>query len=1020
MNNPLAIDDHLKLAHNLVEMMLEIIQADNSLGGMAVAERLSRLQEVVWPKDGKYLEIKAERRVFKEVLQGLNETQRTQLFEAYARMGHLYEIAGLGARKHFFSKQRKIPGGVAVLIENMGDADEVVAKLNQPVFEVVMTMHPTNTHSLESMQAQRELIKAVESADVEKAKQAMRMVLYAPVLHEKHGEDANFTVRDETAVIVHFLNNLYDDSTAVYKEYDDALRTKFLSAYKPEELNLQLKLGSWGSAGDKDGNSNVTAEATLEAIAMHTSAIVSRYKTDMEVIGGDRLASWKEKIIKAHTELKTLLPEIEQLRKDSTEARSGGATISGQELSDRFDTLSKKLVEVRKPLDAKDFEQDVQQEYARAQDKQVLDLLRKIRLFGFDFSKIEYRETAEEYGRVAAELMPGYKSMSPEKKVQELTTLLAAQNEDPQHLLGAVKDKIIAAANVPYSEESALPIAYHTMKRMELARDFPTMIKDNVLAECGRFGDDAAHPVAEVVSQGTSNILEAQLMQRMTQEKDGRTPKLGIVPLFEEPNTMMNIDAIMRSAYENKAYQQHLELMKDEHKGKCTQQVQIAHSDNARRSGLLAARAYIHEAHKKMRALNKEMGIETQFFEGGSISDAYRNGVRAVSASVNAFDLHDFTKFTFQGGDLVNYFTAPSSTVRLLSRNIAHAATRFEKDGDGWKIRNRSEENAESIARNMRKPFQLLDEIATEALKKTLTDYERDDFDKDKMGAMLAVIDYKGENRAGARGSRATERGKALAFANVDSTKAGIIKPIDILKNLKPIDIKKVRTISFSEAWQHAGIVPSWLGSKNLGKHLLEETKKHLDEIKASKNPTIRSQFGTISEATETLTPEQVQLFYERSPTFRDAQDRSAFAIAMTDPHSIEWIDKRLDLMNTMELHPGIVANGRQYLGHMRETHMKAAQLAHESLTGVALDGSPREAMTSALDRLTDDIGRKAHYRDFLLYAKIQGTSEHDRGVIHNAGDTVVHGRFLAADDPTYGEARLQQKLSVGAAAVRG
>ena len=39
--------------------------------------------------------------------------------------------------------------------------------------------------------------------------------------------------------------------------------------------------------------------------------------------------------------------------------------------------------------------------------------------------------------------------------------------------------------------------------------------------------------------------------------------------------------------------------------------------------------------------------------------------------------------------------------------------------------------------------------------------------------------------------------------------------------------------------------------------------------------------------------------------------------------------------------------------------------------------------------------------------------SDHDRGLLHNAGDTVMHSRFLAADDPLYGAHRLVASKAV-------
>lgn len=1003
--------DPLVLVHALSDALIDSIRQDNRLGGADVAGHLSTLRDAIWPLDKKQPPESEMRDKFRQALNGFDGEKKSRLFEGYARLGHLYEIAGLAARHNYLAPLLTNPAGVNAYTEQQTDATSAVAKLNQPVFEVVMTMHPTNTHSLESMRAQRKLFKALQVDSEDNIKQAVNRLVHTPVLHQVDGHDANFTVHDETAVTVHFLDNVYEDMTATYGQFDRSLAGKFKDAYHPQDLKLKIRLGSWGSSGDKDGNNNVTAETTLEAIAMHMEAITGHYKEDLAKI--PKLVDWKVCMEQAHADIHNLLKEATDLRKDSEKVRKGTKPIDAQVLSDRFDVLSDRLSAVYRSLDEKQLINDLEAAYQDEKNPQMLDLLRKVRIFGFRFAKIEYRETAEEYARVVDALVPGYAGFFPKEKAERLTAALQ-RNEAEGQLTSQMQRIITEGATKPYDENSAMPIAYHTVKRMALARDFPEFIQDNVLAECGRL--EGEHAVADVTAQGVANILEAQYIQHMIPEKDGRRVRLGIVPLFEEPNTMMNIDTIMRAAYENPAYETHLAEMASLRDGKKTQQVQIAHSDNARRSGLLAARAYIHEAHQKLRDLNEEKHIVTQFFEGGSVSDAYRNGVRAVSASVNAFQLHDFAKFTFQGGDLVNYFNAPSSTVRLFTRNLTHAAQRFDASG---RMKVRGSERTTTFERRQvpdRRPNDYMDDIAVAALKDTLVDYERDDFQKDTMGILLAVLDYEGETRAGGRGSRAAKRGQPTALGDVALKPEGGRLPH--LASLTTVDIENVRTISFSEAWQHAGIVPSWIGSQKLAQHLLERAKEKFRVVSAS---TIRidlstpegkakarflQEFANIASQGR-LTEAQLSALYEKSPVFRDAQDRSAFALAMTNPNSLKWLTTRLERLPEDEA----IRKAKAYMAHLQETYQQAGELACASLTGRKLESDIKTSVTSALPMLEDDLRHKAAFRDFLLFAKLGGMDEHQRGVLHNAGDIVVHGRFLAADDPTYGKARADEVL---------
>ena len=77
-----------------------------------------------------------------------------------------------------------------------------------------------------------------------------------------------------------------------------------------------------------------------------------------------------------------------------------------------------------------------------------------------------------------------------------------------------------------------------------------------------------------------------------------------------------------------------------------------------------------------------------------------------------------------------------------------------------------------------------MDEIAVAALKRTYYDYVQDDFTKNAIGSLFAVLGagYDRESKVGNRGSRAAARGSG----NLQTT------------SIKPIDVDKLRTIPFS------------------------------------------------------------------------------------------------------------------------------------------------------------------------------------------------------------------------------
>ena len=986
-----------------------------------VAEKLRMLRDAMWGKVsiayGNNLKIEEplpheqREKIFADIFQNLDEKQQALLIDSYAKMGHLYEISAISARSNYFNDIKKDPrdravefGGADEFIyndeqknknpENQIKLNDWIEKLNQPVFEMTFTAHPTNVNGLESMKAQRELCIALENGDKEAVKKAVAEYQKTPLLNDG---GKNLTVRDETENTLYFLGNIYDDLDKTYSRYDKPLEAKAQKESKEENheviydktaLNLQLKLGAWGSSGDKDGNKNVTAETTLEAIALHTKTALEKYSADLEKIDTAELSDWKNTLAEKNQQIQPILEEIEKLRADAKNAMDGKASADGLNLSERFDILSKQLSEVRSGLDADKFTKDLEASYKQTGDEQSLSLLRKARVFGFNFGKIEYRETAAEYARVVEELVskqiPNYLELSSEEKERTLTRFLQdspdiAKVFADEKTLQKIAENGAGKAynneqdkNGKYVKGSALPITYHTLKRMELARDFPDMIKDNVLAECGQLpeGVKPDDDGKNVAAQGVANLLEAQFLQKAV-EKDGKRATLGIVPLFEEPDTMKHIDKIMGAAYENLAHQEQMKLLQGSDE-RPTQQVQIAHSDNARRSGLQAARAYIHEAHKKMAEVNEKYGINTQFFEGGSVSDAYRNGVRAISANVDSFGLYKFAKMTFQGGDLLNYFNHPDSTARLMYRQFSHQAEGLEKMPNGqWRA------NSPKSSQN-----EVMDSVAIEALKTMLDDYQKNDFTQDAMGSLLGVLGYKKE----VSDSNAASRGERTI---VQKATDGVVA---LFKKIASVAIDAVRTIGFSKVWQNNGIVPSWIGSGTLREELEHYANKKYQQTSIKPNPTSDEQdfediirdSGAIGEDNQVhLTPKLLQAFYKNSNTFRDAQDRAVFALALSDMNAADKIiGKKFENADRSDDSTAkVVENAGNYFERVKNTFEKAASLAYEAVTGKDFiepqtndlhqkNNEIEVQIVKALPNLNGEFERKKNYSDFIMYLR--------------------------------------------------
>lgn len=1154
----LTSNEQLPIAVALTNMLIDAVDDP------AVAEQLKTLREVVWSNTPVSQEDKNI--AFVKALEVLSPEQKTELFESYQRMGELYELAGLTARDNYLNAMpgtpEAIPGGVKEFIKGKSVEDARKA-LSTPVFETIMTMHPTNIQGIEPMKKLRAIAKLLhQEATVgqdpkrddseitsghwmDRLKELVTDYQKTPILHRNAGgQEVNLTVRDETKTVLNYLGNIYEDLPEVYRKIDSPMEKTYGGDYNPEALQLQARFGSWGSAGDKDGNDNVTSEKTLEALVRHTADIVHRYNGDVQKLAG--LDVWKERLADAEQALGftpedlkpardgTLLAQAETLANDMDTMRSAlksslenrdkikaalkklkdedkegtdqykeleGRLADAQAIYDtknnelaadrqryvaEFNRISHELSEIREVLapaaNPKEFENDLVEAYKQSHSQEVLDLVRRVRWFDFNFSKIEYRETAGEYDKVLGVLIEGYDKKTPQQRVEQLKLLL--QNPDQLDVVKARAAEHIAegASRALVDKDDPQAIIYHTLKRMELARDHGDMIKDNVLAECGALDkdtykdpresilqskpditnamydkvfelvdkpekqnqeyEDIAEKIEQpnidqmlkyketVKAQGTANLLEAVLLQRLVDTPDKKA-MLGVVPLFEEHETMRSVDGIMESAYGNAAYRDHLNALKaDRGYESITQQIQIAHSDNRRRAGSLAGTAFIHEAHDKLRALGEGLGITTQFFEGGSMSDAYRNGVRSVSAQVNAYGLQDFAKFTFQGRDLQNYFNHPGSIERFFTRQFVHSA--------GGK------DTREDDGKTVRVTNKVMNEVAIGALKRTLSDYIKDDFSDKAIGTLLAALGkgYDREAIEANRGSRAAARG-LLAFAS--SAVAAVQNMVGMVaekieKTIDTVNVKKLRTIPFSMMPQQNRFSMAWVGGQNLDKYLDEEIDHRVEVLQtkpqADRNPDeqkFMEEFGPDSTRTR---EEKIHILYDKSPAFRDAMDKAAFAVARTDMKAVIGdVTQKLKNSNNPD-NKTLLLRAKNYAEKLaKETYHPMAQIAFAALTGKDIQSesnqnkftrymNPRQpdeqaAMTQALDNLNklgQQISLKNSYQDFALYAKSKlgdekdASENHDLAVLLAAGLTSTHSRFPMADDKAYGNS-LRQSL---------
>jgi len=809
----------------------------------------------------------------------LDEKGKTKVMQVAGLFIHMGQLSDTIASHNAGNTHKIINETVEKLADSGLSTQEVAQQLGEPEIHNVYTAHPTYVQTLENTKLQRQYDIAAQEADIDGMNTSMKaMVEDNAVIEDK------LTALGETDFMVYYLKNTYQTTHRIYAEADEALEAhaeKTGDSYDPKELVLGLRQSSWGSGGDKDGNTNILSQTTAESVTKHREGIASMYKRDIT-----HLAEALGDTAEVEEKLTGLLKKVEGL-----DPYKNNSDLISEVTSEMQETL----------FDLYDQTKDSSPDTA----KTALAFARSVRHHGMHLGEIEYRETAEESEKVLRDVIPldAVREIldqpnSPERyndlKDSDKHKVLNAIMEDPEkYKLSEWKDEALGiidslqdAERKEITEatgyEHPKSITFHTLKRLELAKANPDMFKGQVLAE----------------SASALHVKEMQTLLKAT----GNEKNVRIIPLFEDPAILKDIRGTLTDMYSDKAYLsnmvnnslQDLEKRKPDVFSKLSSdtigalksldlsdastrketvasvnkmiskdtdgsmsmsdlvkgQIQIAHSDNCRRGGFVGAKAAIYKAEKAAKEVSAEFGMEMQLYQGGSLTDSFRGGVRMIGSQANLYGTWGHVKNTIQGMDLAQLNNAPAALQSFLSELTCHCAEKMHLNKKSLNVER-------EIKRNIFEDDKVID------LMEKQTDYYKDSyFGSATAGFAIAqVFDYAGNKESGTKASRAGKRGKSEGL------------PEDTYVDI----VKGTRTIGFSETYQHGSYNPIITGSGNL----YNDLKDYFKETKASEGTGFADLLrkGQISDNAA----ENIKSLYDHAPVMKQTMDHLSYAVATTD-----------------------------------------------------------------------------------------------------------------------------------------
>lgn len=425
------------------------------------------------------------------------------------------------------------------------------------------------------------------------------------------------------------------------------------------EVTAPLVFGTW-VGGDRDGNPEVSAETTLEALALqhdrgliHLIGLVEGLSNELSV--SSRLAPVTEALQSSLALDKEHLPEVWQREAKRTSSepyrlkcsyiharlvnsreriRSGRPHVPGidyshpDQLLAELDLISESLTGHRGRLIA---------------EGAVARVRRAVETFGFQMATLDIREHAQKHRTAIEELFDlvgvDLAAMGGNQRFQVLTDEL-----------GGVRP--LSSSTTELTEQ-----ATRTMSTFHAIREAHK-----------RYGGQIIESYIISMTESANDVLEAAVLAREAGLVDLRRgiADIGFVPLVETIDDLRGAGRLLEDLLHNPRYRRLVELRGN------NQEVMLGYSDSNKVGGITASQWEIYKAQRALRNVAEEHGVNLTLFHGRGGTIGRGGGPTHAAILAQPYGTVDGTiKVTEQGEVISDKYGHPEIATRNLELVVA-------------------------------------------------------------------------------------------------------------------------------------------------------------------------------------------------------------------------------------------------------------------------------------------------------------------------------------------------------------